>query len=59
MGPNVFFCYFFRGRGMFGEAYFRNLSELFLFLFFIQVVIFSPYQNIFVEYSFRNIIVQV
>ena len=44
---------------MFGEAYFRNLPELFLFLFFIHVVMFSPHQTIFVEYSFRNIIVQV
>ena len=31
------------------EAYFRNLSELFPFLFFIYVVMFPPYQNIFVE----------
>ena len=39
--------------------YFWNLSKLFLFVFLIHVVMFSPHQNIFFKKSFRNVTVQV
>ena len=47
--------------GVFFEegGYFWNLSKLFLFVFLIHVVMFSPHQNIFLKKSFRNVTVQV
>ena len=44
--------------GLFFEdgGYFWNLSKLFLFVFLIHVVMFSPHQNIFLKKSFRMLL---
>ena len=59
IGPKAFFGFFFEGGGCLARPILEICRSFFCFYFFIHVVMFSPHQNIFVEYSFRNIIVQV